>query len=62
MFREFLDNIKSSLEVASINGGALLISMSDVEQWLRIASLVLALVYTGVKLRNLLLNSKKTKG
>jgi hypothetical protein len=51
--------IKDSIEVSTINGGAVLISMSEVEQTLRILSLVFAVAYTGCRLFNLWKDNKK---
>ena len=48
-----LARIKDSIEISAINGGAFLVSMSEVEQTLRILSLVAALIYTSCRLLNL---------
>ena len=51
--------IKDSIEVTAINGGAVMVStMADVEQTLRILSLVVAVVYTSVRIYQTLTKEK----
>tara|TARA_R100001244_G_scaffold9274_2_gene11358 strand:+ start:6400 stop:6588 length:189 start_codon:yes stop_codon:yes gene_type:complete len=58
-----LDNnikiVKDTFETAFVNGGLLAISISDVEGWLRLASIILAIGYTADKWY---LDYKKRKG
>lgn len=54
-----LSRIKDSIEISAVNGGALFISMSDLEQGLRILSLVIAIVYTACRLFSLWKNNNK---
>jgi len=48
-----ISKIKDSIEISAINGGALLVSMSDAEQILRMLSLSLAVVYTACRVFSL---------
>ena len=51
--------IKDSIEVTAINGGAVMVStMAEVEQTLRILSLVVAVVYTSVRIYQTLTKEK----
>ena len=51
--------IKDSIEVTAINGGAVMVStMADVEQTLRILSLVVAVAYTSVRIYQTLTKDK----
>ena len=50
--------IKDSIEISAVNGGALLVSISDAEQILRLLSLSLAIVYTGYRLFSLWKSNK----
>ena len=45
--------IKDSIEISAINGGAVFVSMQEVEQSLRILSITLAILYTCCRLFNL---------
>lgn len=46
--------IKDTLEISAVNGGAVIVStMSQIEQGLRIFSLVVAIVYTTCRLFSL---------
>lgn len=52
--------IKDTLEISAINGGAVIVStLSQIEQGLRIFSLVVAIVYTTCRLFNLWKESNK---
>ena len=52
--------VKDSIEIAAVNGGAVMVStMAQVEQTLRILSLVVAVVYTSVRLYQLLIKGNK---
>ena len=52
--------IKDTIEVTAVNGGAVLVStLSNVEQGLRICSLVLAIAYTSVKIYQIISKNKK---
>lgn len=52
--------LKDSIEIAAVNGGAVMVStMAQVEQTLRILSLVVAVVYTSVRLYQLLTKGNK---
>jgi hypothetical protein len=51
--------IKDSIEVTAVNGGAVMVStMADVEQTLRILSLVVAVAYTSVRIYQTLTKEK----
>jgi|TARA_R110001592_G_scaffold281573_1_gene549137 hypothetical protein len=51
--------IKDSIEVTAVNGGAVMVStMAEVEQTLRILSLVVALAYTSVRIYQTLTKEK----
>jgi|SaaInlStandDraft_1057018.scaffolds.fasta_scaffold37843_2 hypothetical protein len=54
-----LNRIKDSVEISAVNGGALFISMSNLEQGLRMLSLIIAIVYTGCRLFSLWKNNNK---
>jgi hypothetical protein len=56
-----LSRIKDSVEISAVNGGALFISMSDLEQGLRILSLLIAIIYTGCRLFSLWKNNNKNQ-
>ena len=52
--------IKDTLEISAVNGGAVIVStLSQVEQGLRIFSLVVAIVYTTCRLFSLWKESNK---
>tara|TARA_R110000744_G_scaffold315444_1_gene422304 strand:+ start:635 stop:808 length:174 start_codon:yes stop_codon:yes gene_type:complete len=48
-----LARIKDSVEISAVNGGAFFISMSEIEQTLRILSLIIAIAYTSFRLFNI---------
>tara|TARA_R110002167_G_scaffold84969_2_gene230702 strand:+ start:769 stop:945 length:177 start_codon:yes stop_codon:yes gene_type:complete len=51
--------IKDSIEVTAVNGGAVMVStMAEVEQTLRILSLVVAVAYTSVRIYQTLTKDK----
>lgn len=51
--------IKDSIEVTAVNGGAVMVStMAEVEQTLRILSLVVAVAYTSVRIYQTLIKEK----
>jgi hypothetical protein len=51
--------IKDSIEVTAVNGGAVMVStMAEVEQTLRILSLVVAVAYTSVRIYQTLTKEK----
>jgi|TARA_B110000908_G_scaffold167035_1_gene219243 hypothetical protein len=51
--------IKDSIEVTAVNGGAVMVStMAEVEQTLRILSLVVAVAYTSVRIFQTLTKEK----
>tara|TARA_R100001443_G_scaffold117233_1_gene140668 strand:- start:3198 stop:3380 length:183 start_codon:yes stop_codon:yes gene_type:complete len=56
-----LNRIKDSIEISAVNGGALFISMSDLEQGLRILSLLIAIIYTGCRLFSLWKSNNKNQ-
>ena len=49
-----LDDI---VQVAFVNGAALAVSVSDFEQYIRVLGLVMACVYTGIKIWQALTNN-----
>lgn len=52
--------IKDTIEVTAVNGGAVMVStMAGVEQTLRILSLVVAVVYTSVRIYQTLNKEKQ---
>jgi|TARA_B110000967_G_scaffold128632_1_gene131408 hypothetical protein len=52
--------IKDSIEITAVNGGAVMLStMAEVEQGLRMLSLVLAVAYTSVRMYQLLIKGKE---
>tara|TARA_R110001606_G_scaffold354468_1_gene505172 strand:- start:402 stop:578 length:177 start_codon:yes stop_codon:yes gene_type:complete len=54
-----IDKIKDSIEVTAVNGGAVMVStMAEVEQTLRILSLVVAVAYTSVRIYQTLTKDK----
>ncbi len=51
--------IKDTIEISAVNGGAVIVStMSQIEQGLRILSLLLAVTYTGIRIYQLYKNKK----
>jgi len=54
--------IKDTIEISAVNGGAVIVStMSQVEQGLRILSLVIAIAYTACRLFSLWKENNKKK-
>jgi len=55
-----INKIKDSIEISIVNGGAVAVStMSQIEQGLRILSLLFAVTYTAVRLYDLWKKNKK---
>ena len=55
-----ITKIKDSIEITAVNGGAVMLStMAEVEQGLRMLSLILAVAYTAVRIYQLLTKGKK---
>ena len=51
--------IKDTIEISAVNGGAVIVStMSQIEQGLRILSLLLAVTYTAIRIYQLYKNKK----
>mgnify|MGYP003112752784 CR=1 FL=1 len=57
--KDTIARIKDSIEISAVNGGAVFVSLSEVEQTLRILSLALAIAYTSYRLFAALNNRNK---